>query len=173
MYNGETYDARLEVPNWNTPAGLANTDATWTKAVVLKDGPRGVLTPWSAPPVLLDRVIRPVNITQPKPGVFVVDFGVNVAGVVTLSNIKLPAGANVSLSDGWAVAVVTTHSAALCRVVDISHLLLFCAFYSLSLHACALTITFLNMQLSIRNVYNVSYAFFLSFFFSRLLIRDR
>lgn len=64
---------------------------------MLKDGPRGDLTPWSAPAVLLDRVIPPVTITQPHPGIFVVDFGVNVAGVCKLSNINLPAGANVTL----------------------------------------------------------------------------
>ena len=38
------------------------------------------------------RGYRPVNITEPHPGVFVVDFGVNLAGVCKLSNIKLARG---------------------------------------------------------------------------------
>jgi len=45
----------------------------------------------------LDRVIKPVGITQPYPGVFVVDFGVNNAGVAKLSNIKIAKGANVTM----------------------------------------------------------------------------
>ena len=98
VYDGETYDARLEQPGWDTAAGLNQAAAhEWKKAVVLSDGPRGRLTPWSAPPVLLDRVVSPVSITNPRPGMFVVDFGINVAGVAKLSGIVLPAGHNVTL----------------------------------------------------------------------------
>eukprot|EP00041_Stephanoeca_diplocostata_P034630 m.1188790 g.1188790 ORF g.1188790 m.1188790 type:complete len:564 (+) comp24554_c3_seq2:1260-2951(+) len=103
VYNGETYDARLEQPGWDTPSFVASATSAaqaWTKADVLTDAPKGSLAPWSSPPVSVDRVIAPVSVTEPHPGIFVVDFGVNVAGVCKLSNIKLPTGANVTLRHG-------------------------------------------------------------------------
>ncbi len=95
VYDGETYDARLEQPGWDA----AGFDASaWAAATALPSCyPQGPMTAWSAPPVLLDRVLAPKAVTQPRPGVFVVDFGENVAGVCKLSNIELAAGANVTL----------------------------------------------------------------------------
>ena len=42
------------------------------------------------PPIALDRVLAPVTITEPLPGVMVVDFGDNVAGWAVLK--KIPGG---------------------------------------------------------------------------------
>ena len=86
-YNGETYDARQEISN----------ATAWEDAKTVSSPPTGVMLPWSAPQVAVSREVVPVAITEPKPGVFVVDFGVNLAGVCRLHNINLPAGANVTL----------------------------------------------------------------------------
>ena len=98
VYDGETYNANMELPGWDTPAFNA---ASWKKLAPLADAPRGLLRPWSSAPVALDRVIKPVGITKTANGKsFVVDFGVNAAGVVKLSNIKLAKGMNVSMTHG-------------------------------------------------------------------------
>ena len=86
----------MEQPGWDT-AAFAPSSVPWVARAISADPPAGRLTPWSAPPVMLDVVVKPVAITQPSPGVFVVDFGVNQAGVCKLSNIKLPKGASVTL----------------------------------------------------------------------------
>ena len=108
VYNGETYDARREQEGWDTPD--FNMDAVkqshaWTAAVTVT-GPPGPMRVWAAPPVLEDRVIKPVNVTvlasssSSSGKVFVVDFGVNVAGVCRLNNIRVRAGANITLRHG-------------------------------------------------------------------------
>jgi alpha-L-rhamnosidase len=76
LYGGEDYDARAERPGWDAPG---YDDATWS----------GVLVRGDAKPTLVSQVdngvtvqqeLRPVAITQPKPGVWVLDLGQNFAG---------------------------------------------------------------------------------------------
>ncbi|MBO9639739.1 MAG: family 78 glycoside hydrolase catalytic domain, partial [Siphonobacter aquaeclarae] len=86
VYLGEHYDARLERP------------ADW-KAAVVVSGPSGELTPQLQPPVRVTRVLKPVRITEPKPGIFVVDMGQNFAGVARL-RVQGPAGTRISLRYG-------------------------------------------------------------------------
>eukprot|EP01059_Diplonema_ambulator_P025061 TRINITY_DN42041_c0_g1_i1.p1 TRINITY_DN42041_c0_g1~~TRINITY_DN42041_c0_g1_i1.p1 ORF type:complete len:985 (+),score=274.39 TRINITY_DN42041_c0_g1_i1:1943-4897(+) len=93
VYDGETYDARKEVPGWD----LVGFNGGWGPAPVVTDAPRGVMVPWSAPQVAVSRVLRPINITTPKPGIQVVDFGANIAGVVRVKGINIPAGQTVTL----------------------------------------------------------------------------
>ena len=99
-YNGESYDARQEQPGWD----VAEFDAgSGWEAAVPTAGPPGAMRAWSAPAVQEDRSIKPASIAvvdSPSPStspIFVVDFGVNVAGVCRLRNIKVRAGANVTL----------------------------------------------------------------------------
>ncbi|SDM23277.1 family 78 glycoside hydrolase catalytic domain [Siphonobacter aquaeclarae] len=86
VYLGEHYDARLERP------------ANW-KAAVVVSGPSGELTPQLQPPVRVTRVLKPVRITEPKPGIFVADMGQNFAGVARL-RVQGPAGTRISLRYG-------------------------------------------------------------------------
>lgn len=89
----------MELPGWDTADYKPSTP--WKPLAPLADAPRGALRPWSSPPVALDRIIKPVGIAKTANGkAFVVDFGVNVAGVVKLSNIKLKKGQNVTLAHG-------------------------------------------------------------------------
>ena len=76
--SGEIYDARLEKPGWNLPG---YTDTNWKPAKVVSPPP-GRLESQQMPPIRATRVISPVRLTEPLPGVYVYDFGVNTAGWV-------------------------------------------------------------------------------------------
>lgn len=89
---GETYDARLEKPGWDR-AGY--DDASWAAAKVVA-APRGALTAQMIPPIRAIRTIKPVKLTEPKPGLFVFDFGQNLAGTFRL-RVRGPAGTDVSI----------------------------------------------------------------------------
>lgn len=73
---GCTYDARLEAPGWNGPGF---DDSTWQAAVV--DGAvRANLEAHPAPPIRRMEEIPAKEITEPKPGVYVVNLGQNMVG---------------------------------------------------------------------------------------------
>ena len=95
VYDGETHDSRNEKSGWSTPQFVPGND--WKTASVISSPPSGRMLPWSAPRVSISREVKPINITQPHPGIYVVDFGVNLAGGIRLSNISIPEGANVTL----------------------------------------------------------------------------
>jgi len=87
---GETYDARREIPGWNTPD---LSDADWSLAKV-SPGPKGTLSAQMIPPIKVMQTLKPVKITAPKPGVYVFDFGQNIAGWARLK-ISGPSGVKV------------------------------------------------------------------------------
>lgn len=74
IFNGETFDARRN----REPEEL---DPRHARAV---PAPGGVMRPMTLQPIRQQEVYEPVEITGPKPGMFVVDFGQNIAGVVSL-----------------------------------------------------------------------------------------
>lgn len=76
IYTGEVYDARLEMPNWNT----ATYDASRWRRALLVDAPNGELVPVSCPPVRITDTVIPVRMTEPRPGVFLFDMGQSFAG---------------------------------------------------------------------------------------------
>jgi len=86
VYNGETYDARMEraVEGWDLP-GLDTTDGHWRPALANPSPPKGVLVSPKMPPIRRVEALAPVGITQPQAGVFVVDFGQNIAGRVAIT----------------------------------------------------------------------------------------
>lgn len=94
VYLGEHYDARFEVKNWNTSL----SGSQW-KAASVAQGPEGNLEPQMQPPIKITRIVRPVKVTENKPGVFIVDFGQNFAGVTRLK-IKGKKGTKVTLRLG-------------------------------------------------------------------------
>jgi alpha-L-rhamnosidase len=93
--NGEKYDARLEKAGWD--AADAN-DTGWPAAQVVP-GPQGRLTAQMLPPVKVCKSLRPVKITEAKPGVYVFDMGQNLAGWARL-RVFGPAGKEVVLRYG-------------------------------------------------------------------------
>lgn len=84
VYLGEVYDARRELPGWCVAAS-GNTPPTgaWRKAQQAKE-PIGQLQAQSQPPLRVTATVKPVKITWVRPGVYLVDFGQNFAGVVRL-----------------------------------------------------------------------------------------
>lgn len=78
LYMGETYDARLEIPNWNQPEF---DDSTWDNVTVYPDF-SGVLSAHPGVPVRKQLELKPIRITEPQPGVYVLDMGQNMVGWV-------------------------------------------------------------------------------------------
>ena len=92
IYFGEVYDARLEKTGWLEPG---YDDAAWTAAGVRKS-PGGRLEAQTIEPIKVNRVVRPVKVTSPKPGAYVFDFGQLFGGWVRLK-AKGPAGTKIAL----------------------------------------------------------------------------
>lgn len=76
LYAGESYDARLRKDGWDT-AGF--DDSSW-HPVRTATAPGPVLAANDAPPIRVVKTLRAKTLTQPRPGVFVYDFGQNFAG---------------------------------------------------------------------------------------------
>jgi alpha-L-rhamnosidase len=95
IYSGETYDARLEKTGWDTSA---YDDRCWSNACVVEPPP-GQLAAQMMPAIKADETIRPHKITEPKPGVFVVDMGQSFAGFAELK-VRGPAGTKVVMKYG-------------------------------------------------------------------------
>jgi alpha-L-rhamnosidase len=88
VYNGEAYDAQREQANWDRPSFAPATPWAAATALAPKDAPLGVMSAWAAPPVLLDTTVAAVSVTNPYPTIFVVDFGINQAGVTRLNDLS-------------------------------------------------------------------------------------
>ncbi|MGQ1891678.1 family 78 glycoside hydrolase catalytic domain [Thermophagus sp. OGC60D27] len=92
IYNGETYDARLEMPGWASPGF---NDSLWSR-VEIKDHSRNVLVAPQSDPVRAVMEINPVKIIITPKGETVFDMGQNMVGWVRLK-VKGNAGDVVSL----------------------------------------------------------------------------
>jgi alpha-L-rhamnosidase len=92
---GEWYDARREMDGWAT----ADFDDSGWSEPQLVSAPAGTLRAQVGPAIKVTESIEPVNITEPTPGVFVVDLGQNIAGWVQLK-VSGPAGTKVQLRYG-------------------------------------------------------------------------
>jgi len=92
IYHGETYDARLEQAGWSV-AGF--DDHAW-KPAIMRDAPAGPLLSCPFPGIAVAGDLRPVTLSEPKPGVWVFDLGQNIAGRVRLQ-VKGPTGTTVVL----------------------------------------------------------------------------
>ncbi|MGC8746901.1 MAG: family 78 glycoside hydrolase catalytic domain, partial [Candidatus Saccharicenans sp.] len=95
IYLGEVYDARDEIPGWNTPDF---DDADWRQAK-LASPPGGRLEAQSQPPIKIKDEIYPVRLSEPRPGVFIFDLGENFAGTVRL-RLRAPRGTRIQLRYG-------------------------------------------------------------------------
>ncbi len=92
LYDGEVYDAALESSGWSTAAFTAEG---WRPVRVLEPTQAKFL-PNIMPPVRVTQTLRPVKVSEPKPGVFVFDMGQNFAGWVRL-HAKGPRGTRITL----------------------------------------------------------------------------
>ncbi|MGO4435676.1 family 78 glycoside hydrolase catalytic domain, partial [Paenarthrobacter sp. RAF9] len=92
IYDGETYDARLEPFGWDKPGF---DDSQWA-AVEIFDWPLEALVEPTAPPIRRIEELAPVEILTTASGRTVVDFGQNISGWVRL-DVQGPAGTTVTL----------------------------------------------------------------------------
>lgn len=99
---GETYDARMEIPGWNTPSF---DDGNWDQAILAKRNPRvpatfydkageknvdlgftapPVLQAYCSVPILPTQTLKPIEVTEPEAGTYIFNLGQNFSGVVRL-----------------------------------------------------------------------------------------
>jgi alpha-L-rhamnosidase len=92
IYDGETYDARLEQAGWSTPHF---DDAGWhpVETVDPKDAP---IVAQDYQPIRIEKTLYAKTLTEPTPGVYVFDFGQNMAGVAHM-RLQGKAGQKVRL----------------------------------------------------------------------------
>ena len=95
-YDGEEYDARMEMPGWDRP-GFG--DSKWEHASVVTD-PGGALEAQMIEPMKITQIIHPVGITNPAPGVYIVDMGQSFYGTVRMKATG-PAGTQVRMVSAY------------------------------------------------------------------------
>ena len=91
-FDGEEYDARKEMTGWSD-AGF--DDYNWLK-VDLTNAPRGNLEAQLNPNIKIMETLSPQSISEPKPGVYVLDMGQNMVGWVSMK-VNGNAGEQVKL----------------------------------------------------------------------------
>ncbi len=80
LYMGETYDARLEMSDWSE---TSFDDSQWDKVTVYPISSL-IISAHPGVPVRKQLELKPVRISEPKPGVYVLDMGQNMVGWVRL-----------------------------------------------------------------------------------------
>jgi alpha-L-rhamnosidase len=92
VYDGESYDARLETPGWDQP----NYNAAGWQPATLGGGPKGVLSAQVMPPIRVVDTMMPVLIGNPVPGIYIYDVGQNLSGWARL-RVRGPRGTAVRI----------------------------------------------------------------------------
>jgi alpha-L-rhamnosidase len=92
IYDGEDQDARLNQPGWDTAAFQAKS---WKSAQAIEPKPVSIEAQ-DYPSILAERTVEAKSVAEPRPGVWVYDFGQNLAGVERL-RVAGPAGTDVRL----------------------------------------------------------------------------
>lgn len=80
LYFGETYDARLEIPDWHHHS----FDDTKLENASIVRPPEGKLHTQMSPPDRVTATIQPVAVSMPRAGVYRYDFGTMFSGWVKL-----------------------------------------------------------------------------------------
>ncbi|MGZ5454206.1 MAG: family 78 glycoside hydrolase catalytic domain [Candidatus Aminicenantales bacterium] len=92
IYNGESYDARREMPGWECP-GFDDKD--WPAVEAVK-GPTGVVSAQLMPAIQVVDTIVPLKMSSPLPGIYIFDMGNNFSGWARL-RVEGPRGTDVRL----------------------------------------------------------------------------
>jgi len=91
-YDGEEYDARKEMPGWSEPGFNDSHFLNAEQAAI----PPGELVPQPIAPIRVIETLKPIVVTEPRPGVFIFDMGQNFVGWCRLK-VSGPAGTAVTL----------------------------------------------------------------------------
>jgi alpha-L-rhamnosidase len=92
IYDGETQDARLDQPGWDTAGFQAHA---WGTAETINPEPVQIEAQ-DFQPIRVERERTARAMTEPKPGVYVYDFGQNFSGVEQI-RVEGPAGTTVRM----------------------------------------------------------------------------
>ena len=92
IYNGETYDARLEQAGWNE---TGFDDKSW-KSVAVLEAPNAKLVAPEGPPVKAMEEITPVKVLHTPAGDTVIDMGQNMVGWLRF-RVAAPTGTTITL----------------------------------------------------------------------------
>jgi alpha-L-rhamnosidase len=92
LYDGEAQDARLRHLDWGANRFPAEG---WSEATLINPAPVKIVAQ-EFQPIRVERTLEAKSLTEPKPGVFVYDFGQNFSGVEQL-RASGPAGANLRM----------------------------------------------------------------------------
>ncbi|NLF00259.1 MAG: family 78 glycoside hydrolase catalytic domain [Anaerolineales bacterium] len=95
VYDGEVYDARLEVPGWDQP-GTSRAERVSVTMSQNVAAPGGVMRAQANEPIKVVGTVDPVAVTNPKPGIYVFDMGQEFAGWCRLT-VAGPAGTEVKM----------------------------------------------------------------------------
>ena len=98
IYNGETYDARAEMPGWSSPG---YDDSSWLQAMSGGDN-TGTFVADLAPPVRRIEQVEPLRILDAPSGGTIVDMGRNLVGWVRF-RVSGEEGETVRLTHGEAL----------------------------------------------------------------------
>ena len=90
LQEGESYDARLELPGWDAPGYDASA---WSDAREAEP-PAGAMFSQLMPPMKVIETRRPQRLTTPRAGIHVFDFGQLFGGWIRI-RLQGPAGAQV------------------------------------------------------------------------------
>ena len=95
IYDGETYDARREQPNWCCPN--VKLEGCWKPAMQVPS-PGGRLTAQQLPPIQVNQRLAPISMVQTDTDI-VIDFGQNLAGWVAVQ-VNGQTGSSVTIRYG-------------------------------------------------------------------------
>lgn len=100
IYDGEKYDATLEIEKWSDPITTTDFDVSrWEPVLVLPFLPESTkLVAGFGEPVRRVEVIKPVDQITTPTGKTIVDFGQNLVGYLKLTNINGSRGHIIKLS---------------------------------------------------------------------------
>ncbi|KFX91577.1 hypothetical protein V490_05830 [Pseudogymnoascus sp. VKM F-3557] len=134
IYDGEKYDATLEIPGWSSPAASAlitsslgnsaeiSVVSCWEPVLVMDFLPATTnLTTGFSEPVRRTEVINPVQRITTPAGKTVIDFGQNLVGFVRLKTITGPRGHQITLSHVEVLenGEIATRPLRVCKAVDV------------------------------------------------------
>lgn len=99
IYNGVTWDQTLYTAGWDSP-GFTGSAPTWVPALLRAD-PGGatpaIMSSQAFPAVATQFDLHAISLNQPSPGVYVYDFGQNIAGFSRL-NLPAPVPRNMTIT---------------------------------------------------------------------------
>ncbi len=95
VYLGEEYDARKEVAGWNT---VGTDDSKWI-AATKSDVKFGKLQSQPLEAIHITKTIKPVEITNPSKGTYLIDMGINFVGLAKFK-FDVPAGTKIEVRYG-------------------------------------------------------------------------